>query len=273
MRFGGALSRRVRAVVEWLGSGLAQDLFGDGDAARLAEEEEAQEVGEGVALGPLEVDVRVQPVRSRTYRSRAARALGWRRTPRVRGAAVAAVEHLAAYGQAASNSEGSRTVTSTQDEVLLGREVVVGADLLDLLVTLVLSRLSGSLAMNRIRAGWLMSRTNRSAMSSRLTRVTRSSKARASREKQRDEDDAGDEAGADLDAVGAFDDVHDGRVEEDRGDDGEGDGPVALAGLARGDGHGDRGGADEDEDTGGVGAALRVDVGIEIEVTRITPPG
>ena len=80
---------------------------------------------------------------------------------------------------------------------------------------------------------------------------------------QRDEDDARDEAGADLHAVGALDDVDDGGVEEDRRDDGEADGPAALAGAAGGDGHGDRGGADQHQHAGGVRAALGVDVGVE----------
>lgn len=40
-----------------VGFGLADDLAGDGGDLALAEEEEAEEVGHRVALGPLEVDV------------------------------------------------------------------------------------------------------------------------------------------------------------------------------------------------------------------------
>ena len=51
---------------------------------------------------------------------------------------------------------------------------------------------------------------------------------------------ASDEAGADLHAVRSLDDVVDGRVDEDRGDQREADGQLALAGPPRGQGHRDR---------------------------------
>ena len=59
--------------------------------------------------------------------------------------------------------------------------------------------------------------------------MTRSSKERASRDGQRDGEDGGDEAGGDLDAVRALDDVGDRGVDEDQRDDAEADGRACAA--------------------------------------------
>ena len=93
--------------------------------------------------------------------------------------------------------------------------------------------------------------------------VIRSSNARRSRETSETRDDRGDEAGADLHAVRALDDVVDGRVDEDRGDHREADRRPALPRPARGERHRHRGGGDQHQHAGGVGAALGVDVGVE----------
>ncbi len=80
---------------------------------------------------------------------------------------------------------------------------------------------------------------------------------------QRDADDAGDEAGADLDAVGPLVDVGRGRVDEDRRDRGERHRLTTLPGAAGRQRHRHRRRGDEDQDAGGVRAALGVDVGPE----------
>ena len=235
---------------------------------------EPQELGHRVALGPLEVDVRAA---RRCGRGRAAAGRRGRS-----GTAGVTPGSGPGSGRAAprrgprrsvSKSEGSVTVDLDEDDVVLVGQVVVGDG-----SGAIFSRYSsaspasGSLAISRIlrRA---QSRRNRSAVASSSTRWPAARRRGASREAQRDRDDRGDEAGADLDAVGPLDDVGDRGVDEDRGDDARSRRSAALrrrrraasVTATRGRGH-------QHQDAGGVGAALGVDVGVEDPGDRGTRP-
>jgi hypothetical protein len=76
------------------------------------------------------------------------------------------------------------------------------------------------------------------------------------------DDDRDDEPGGDLDAVGPLDDIGDGRVDEDQGDRREGH-PFAIVPVHKAQCHRQRRRRHQHEHSGGIGAALRRDVGVE----------
>lgn len=79
-----------------VGFGLAEDFAGDGGDFALAEEEEPEELGEGIAFGPLEVDVRPLSGHVARVQQQGGQRVGDGGTLQAEHA-VAAVQDLAAY--------------------------------------------------------------------------------------------------------------------------------------------------------------------------------
>ncbi len=240
---------------------LPQHLAGDRRDLALPEQEEPQELRERIALRPLEVDVRLLPgavpdgEQQRGQRVGDAGALQ-RQHP------VAVVQHLAVHGEHGLELRGVLDRHLDEDQVVLGRDVVVRPDLA--LLLLVLGEVA-AVGLVGDQAQRPMGVVAHEALGGLVEDDVGDPEFEGALEpgEQGDEHDGGDEAGADLHAVGAFGDVEGRGVEEDGRDDREADGPAGLAGGPGGDGDGDRGGADQHEYAGGVGAALGVHAGVE----------
>ncbi len=100
---------RAAAAVRF---GSAEDLSGHRGDLALAEDQVAEEVRDRTPFGPLEVEVRPPPVRSRTYRASAASAFG---TESRRRSAPGASPWTSPWTPSSvSKSEASVTVTSTK---------------------------------------------------------------------------------------------------------------------------------------------------------------
>jgi hypothetical protein len=245
--------------VVYVGDSLTQNLVGEGSSVAFAEKQEAEHVGHRVAILPLEVDVGHAAGHVFHVNEEGGDGVRHNGTARVKNAVVAYA--FALHGEMFGEFGRIGAFDFEEDDLLVQGKSMLRAD--QVVDALEVFRGAGPGA-----PGYEADRLVPNG-AQEVGRVGGEFNARdpqfggaGGARYEGDEKDGEDEKAGDFEAFGALPDVHECGVDEDKGDKEEGE---AGSGVPDGEGDGAGGRGDDNQNAGGVCAALGIDVGVKAD--------